>query len=391
MSSRVMLVGMSKRQGTRLQKIFKSVQVECDLMAGFDNAFTKISTDPPALVLAAKPDDMSAVHSLNLVLSNSAPATPFLMMLPTLNSSTALEAMKAGAYDCLTFPADRFDVLAAAKRATTKKGRSLFLKKVVRRKSPVGAVFFFFLLLSMLTVGGVKMRHGAPPATISLGSANLSGLQWEGEKLWVGDWFESTVTRYQVKPAFFKRWRVLTTDSLYRMQDGQPILICNTPDAMVTVSADLKMRSHQWSVGLPTLQTYPAPSTNPTGLAWDGKFLWSTDGQTGFIYKHGVDFRVLESIKSLIPHPLGLAYENGVLWVLGGSPLRLAAVHMTEKGRVWKGPYLVPNLLSEGVVPSGMAVGYDRLWLASGGDPRMVSRDLKEITKQLSGWKNHGT
>jgi hypothetical protein len=65
--------------------------------------------------------------------------------------------------------------------------------------------------------------------------------------------------------------------------------------------------------------------------------------------------------------------------VLAGSPFQLLKLEQTEAGQVWKGPYPVQNVLTEGIAPSGMAVAFNRLWLVSGGDPRMMSIPLHNM------------
>jgi hypothetical protein len=54
---------------------------------------------------------------------------------------------------------------------------------------------------------------------------------------------------------------------------------------------------------------------------------------------------------------------------------------------VWEGPYALNNFIPDGVPPSGIAVGFGRLWAVTGGTPHMVSRPTREIESQLQGWK----
>src|SRR5581483_11747746 len=111
----------------------------------------------------------------------------------------------------------------------------------------------------------------------------------------------------------------------------------------------------------------------PTGLAWDGRAIWSCDSGTGMIYRHGPDLKVVESIRSILPEPAGLTADRGRVWVIGGSPLRVARLERRGKGYVWAGPWPADGLLPEGVSPSGLAIGHHRLWAVAGGDPRMTS------------------
>lgn len=383
--SKVLLVGMGARDAKKLETIFLSVGVSCDVVPTYDAAMEKIPADPPSLVIAAKPDRPEPLHGLQSVLSASAPATAWLAALRKPQMPEAIEAMRAGAYDCVSYPFEKFDVLAAAKRACLKNGRTIFAAKVIRPPRRLGPITAACILMISLVLGLVSVRNGPPARRLNLGSATLSGIHWDGRSLWVGNWFESTISHYRVERGLLPSRRIVALEDLYRAQDTQPILLCNTPDALITVGFDLKFRSHQRVVNLPTLQTVEAPGPNPTGLAWDGQYLWSSDGQTSLLYMHGGDLRVMTTIPSILPNPVGIAWEKGALWVLGGSPLRLAKWEPIGTG-VWSGPFEVNNFLPEKVVPTGMAVGFGRLWGVAGGDPWMTSKPLVDLSTPLERW-----
>lgn len=383
---RVMLVGLAESEAKRLAKIYQKVNVACEVLSSIDTALDRIAADPPALVVAERPDRLEALHGLHSVLKTRAPATPYLVTMDRHDVPTALEGLRAGAYDCLSRPYKELDILAASKRATWRQGRMLFTAKVREKKKPVRAIVLGMMLGVLVFLYGKRESMGPPPNNVMLGSAHLAGLQWEGRSLWVGDWFESTVTRYEVPVGFMKKARLPVAKDLFRMADGQPILMCNTPDALVTVGSDLRLRRHQRVLGLPTVQTSDAPGPLPTGLAWDGERLWTCDAQTGLLYRLGGDLRVLEAVKSLFSRPVGLAWYEDALWVMGEEPLRLARMRLVGSRYVWDGPFPVKPMFVEGMVPSGMAIGFGRLWMVSGGDPQMVSLPLDEIISSVEGW-----
>ena len=385
--ARVMIVGFPKKAEKKFEKTFKTVGVTCDFTPAFEKAFENISSNPPTLVIAPyldQPDDLKQLHH---VLKNASPATPFLAVLSQHKANDALTALNAGAFDCLEPSWDSFRLLTAAKRATLANGRTLIGRKLVKKQVRWSAIVFL-LFIALVAAKGAHMRwNGAPAQNLNLASATLSGIQWEGRSLWVGNWFDSTVTHYSLEKGVTAKSRALRSEEIFRMQDSQPILVCNTPESLVTIGFDLKLRTHQRSVGLPTLQTSAAPGNNPTGLTWDGQNLWSSDGQTGLLYKHGPDLRVIETIRSLIDRPVGLAWDGEALWVMGGVPLKLAKLERRGSAVVWNGPYRISNFMPADVSISGMAVGFNRLWAVSGGTPHMVSRPLTEIETQLAGWK----
>lgn len=380
--ARVLVIGDSASDTKRIGKIFGIVNVPVEVVPTYEAAFDKIAKDPPALVIAEKSENPAALNGLRVTLHAHAPATPFVVTLPRSNLSDAISSMQAGAFDCVAKPFSSADLLMAAKRATLKSGRLLFMKKLEPPKRHTLQISLF--VLGVLVCGWLlqTVRNGPPPRVLSLGSANLSGLQWEGRSLWVGDWFESTVTRYEVDKGLASGFRKLETKSLYKVQDGQPILICNTPDLLMTIGADLKLRIHQRSVGLPTYQTVATPGTSPTGLAWDGLNLWTVDSHTNLLYKHGQDLRVIDTVKCIFPQPLGLAWDGSGLWVIGDKPLKAAKLEAVEGGLVWRGPVAIPTLLPEGVIPTGFSVGFNRLWAVSGGDPKMTSIPIPQLQGQ---------
>ncbi len=377
--ARILVVGSSPREAHRLTKIFRSVKMAVEVAPSFDVAMERIIQEPPVLVIAQKPDRMETLQGLKATLQTNAPATPFIVTIPEAKMDVALSVMHMGAFDCVAKPYTSLDMLMASKRAGLKSGRMLFVRKLEPPKRQTVKIILALALILGLSVGTSKLRQGPPPDMMSLGSANLSGIQWEDRVLWVGDWFESTVTKYEAGKGILPKSRTLQTKNIYKMQDGQPILICNTPDLMVTIAADLKIRIHQRNVGLPTFQTYAVPGVNPSGLAWDGKNLWSCDAQTNLLYKHGQDLRVIDTVKSIFPQPSGLAWDGTGLWVIGDQPLKAAKLEWRKGGVVWRGPASLNQLLPEGVLPTGFSIGFGRLWAVSGGDPKIVSMPLPEL------------
>ncbi len=384
--SKILLAGLPAKDSDRLQKIFGKVNAPCEVLSTVDAAMERIPANPPALVIVSYEGAMEPIWGMSEVLKTSAPVTAFLAVIPDHKLETAMKVMKAGAYDCVTRPLQMLDVLAASKRAARQKGRALFVGRVEPPKRSLLPIFSAVLGGFLLVLGLLKTYYGPPADQISLASAHLTGLQWEGKNLWVGDWFDSNILCYKLKPGLIKKFRGLETQALYKMADGQPMLLCNTPSAIVTIGTDLKMRSHQRLLGLPSVQTASIPGTRPTGLVWDGKDIWTSDSDGSTLYRFGEDFKVIETIKSIIPNPSGLAYEGQSLWVLGGSPLMLARLEKKEYGYVWRGPYAVRNLMIEDVSPSGMAIAFGRLWLVSGGYPMMVSASMADLTRRVAGW-----
>lgn len=108
-----------------------------------------------------------------------------------------------------------------------------------------------------------------------------------------------------------------------------------------------------------TLYSFPAPSTWPGGLAWDGEFFWHSDGDSNKVYKLDTLGNVITSFPTPGFFPGGLAWDGVNLWIvdeqqaklykidtLTGTPLESfslpdsAAPDPNCWGLTWDGAYL---------------------------------------------------
>src|SRR5207244_142723 len=123
--ARVLIIGDSVAESKHLTKIFQSVKVPVEVVPSFETAFERIIQDPPAMVIAQKPERLEILQSLKLTLQTNAPATPYLVTIPTVKMETAMEIMQMGAFDCVAKPYSSLEILMASKRASLKSGRML--------------------------------------------------------------------------------------------------------------------------------------------------------------------------------------------------------------------------------------------------------------------------
>lgn len=114
-----------------------------------------------------------------------------------------------------------------------------------------------------------------------------------------------------------------------------------------------------------TLKAFPLPTTCPTGLAWDGKYLWMADLKTDSLYAiHPDNGRIANRIAAPTFKPLGLAYDGEFLWCVCGEEERIIQMRIEDGLAVRSFESLVP-------MPTGLAWDGNHLWVAS--------RTLKEI------------
>ena len=75
------------------------------------------------------------------------------------------------------------------------------------------------------------------------------------------------------------------------------------------------------------VQVYDTEIGNPGGIAWDGKYIWTSDNIEGMVFKHGSDLSVVESYKSFYWDSFAAEYR----------PLSLTYLAFDTKGNLWGG------------------------------------------------------
>ena len=102
--------------------------------------------------------------------------------------------------------------------------------------------------------------------------------------------------------------------------------------------------------------SFPSPGSCPTGLTFDGKYLWNCDRKTDMIYKiNPEDGKAVDSLPSPGYKPLGLTWDGKYLWNLdveensliyqidpktGVAVKTLSAPCSQAEGLAWDGQYL---------------------------------------------------
>ncbi|MCA9070891.1 MAG: hypothetical protein KDA84_18305, partial [Planctomycetaceae bacterium] len=157
-----------------------------------------------------------------------------------------------------------------------------------------------------------------------------------------------------------------------------------------------------------------AAFAQPSGIATDGKFLYVCDSEGSAIRKVAIDtegngevttvvgpydmpggaalfeFGDIDGVgkKARLQHPLGVAYQDGALYVADTYNHKIKHVDLkTEKATTWlgdeEGDRLTPNpRLSE---PSGLTIANGKLYVADTNNHRILTVDLKtKETKEFT-------
>jgi len=117
----------------------------------------------------------------------------------------------------------------------------------------------------------------------------------------------------------------------------------------------LNLSSYVFAITGDVEKSFPSPASCPTGLTFDGKYLWSCDRKTDMIYKiEPENGRVIDSIPSPGFQPIGLTWDGQFLWNVdaeenlifqidpktGVAVKTLSAPTQRSEGLAWDGKYL---------------------------------------------------
>ena len=67
------------------------------------------------------------------------------------------------------------------------------------------------------------------------------------------------------------------------------------------------------------LASFDSPGSSPTGLTFDGTYLWNADASANKIYKLDLSGTIIDSFDSPGSSPKGLAFDGTYLWVADDS------------------------------------------------------------------------
>jgi CheY-like chemotaxis protein len=166
-------------------------------------------------------------------------------------------------------------------------------------------------LLGLLVFAAARYFPFKGVAEYPIHFSNPTALTWDDEQLWVADWVTQTVYRLETR-----KNELFLTQSLLLPQSHLTGLAV-VKDAVYTCdswkkSIQKRRKDENLSVALET----PSPGPNPSGLFWDGRYLWSCDSSLGKIFQHELDDRltVVASYPSPGHLPVGLIKDENFLW-----------------------------------------------------------------------------
>jgi transglutaminase-like putative cysteine protease len=108
-------------------------------------------------------------------------------------------------------------------------------------------------------------------------------------------------------------------------------------------------------------KSFPSPASCPTGLAFDGRYLWNCDRKTDMIYKiDPSDGKVVDSLSSPGYIPVGLTWDGKYLWCTDAEENLIFEIDP-------KTGVALKTLSSPTRAPEGIAWDGEHLWVVDAG------------------------
>jgi CheY-like chemotaxis protein len=323
----------------------------------------------PGLVLAVESGDDCA--PLLAELSREAPILPVVVALQPRDASRALELMRLGAFEVVSSPWTPENLAAALAKALRFKGTEF---EVVRpglsasAAKPMGA-FLAALAVAALVGAYLAVKSSpkppppAPPSEWSLPYSHPAGLAFDGNQLWVSDWFSQTIYRHDL--AGLRVVRALTLPA------EVPGALAFAADALWIASGSRSLVKHMLDDKLSVLFSVGDSAPQTVGMAYDGLYLWTCDAKEGRLHKRILDDRL--TILSSYPYPgskpAALAYDGTSLWSIDAGNRELIEHDISNPERVIQRIPL-PEYRKGGWKPTGLAFDGKRFWSVAEQGPK---------------------
>lgn len=214
--------------------------------------------------------------------------------------------------------------------------------------------------------------------TFSTPYSKPTNLAYDGEYLWVCDWFGQGV--YQHKPD-----DTLELERIFHFPEKHLTSIAWVGGYLWSADPfQKKIFKHNMDGQLSVLASYAIKNAAPSGLAGDGKVLWSCDSAQARIYRHRLDKKLSIEAKynSPGPSPSGLYYDGEKLWSIDSITNKIYC-HKPDYKLTIEAVYLPRGYEQKGFNLSGIAFDKqkDEIWICSEKMGKVLKYRRSELKK----------
>lgn len=211
----------------------------------------------------------------------------------------------------------------------------------------------------------------------TLPSNHPTALVWMGDRLLSADWFTQTVTEHRLKGKSFEFVRSVKLPQSHisgLAAAGERVYLADSWKKVIEV--------RRLDASLSLIESFPSPGPVPSGLFWDGRYLWSSDASTGRFYQHDPTsgLTVLASYKSPGKTPAGMHKDAQYFWSADADSRALYQHRLDNELRT-VARYSLPALDAGNQTLSCFAIRGSDVWLGRDGLSRLVRTPLSSFKK----------
>ncbi|MFA5140218.1 MAG: response regulator [Elusimicrobiota bacterium] len=214
-------------------------------------------------------------------------------------------------------------------------------------------------------------------AAYAIPTAHLSGISFDGERLWLADWYAQTVYEGRIRE---DRVEVLKS---FHLDEVRPTGIASSGDALyISDSWSKKVSKHALDGMLSMVEGAASAGPSPAGLFLEGKNLWCADAGDDKVFRLSPEegFRAQRSLKTQGTAPVGAAVRNGALWIADADTKRLY-LHKIDQDFTPMAVYSHPWLRDSSRPLSAFMVLGDDVWFGFEGVERLYRVRIRKLRK----------
>ena len=411
MTSKILIVDDEKDMCWTLSKFLGKHGYETDTAQEGDSALKKIQSENIDLVLLdiqmPGKDGLKVLKEIKALREK----LPVIMITGYGSPEVAARAIQLGASDYLSKPFDNQTLLSVVQKhgplqpqttlppiqfpdpvklePSQNKTDELFIpdlstssteeNKIVVFQLNASKIFLIFLSLLFIEffywdkLPITKNLFPVITQQFPLSIKHPSAITFYNNRIWVTDWHNPALIEYQPN----------TLQELYQIS-----LEDNRASGIAWVKNDLylcdswqkKILQFKYSATerkLILIKSWTSPGTKPSGLCWDGKYLWSCDLDTGEIYQHELNenLTVLNEFPSPGRSPSGLTWNGKYIWSMD-SDRNILYQHNSQNNMTVIKSYSLKKNFSENKKLAGISIGEEALWTISEEPANILKRSF---------------
>ncbi|OGS18625.1 MAG: hypothetical protein A3J83_04295 [Elusimicrobia bacterium RIFOXYA2_FULL_40_6] len=343
---------------------------------------------PDAVFLDIRLPDMDGLQILE-EFKKINPGIPVIMCSGFSDVESAVQTVKKGAFDYISKPFKRDEVISAARRAVEARGAvSSEPARVIQKegavikkegKKPVNMIPFVIGIAVVLVSIGIFIfaKPSGKAFLYNIPYENPTALTWDGKKLWASDWITQSIYKHNIddKLSIESTVQIPGSHPTGLAFDGQYLWVCD--------SWSKKISKRNPDSFLNEIVGYTVPLLEPSGLFWDGLNLWCCDAKEQKLYKFSISpsgLTVQEKYSLPARYPAGIFFQGKYLWIADSETNKIYKMDINDPNSPVT-IYSLSQFEGKNAKLSGIAYDGKNIWACADGMQTIYKSSLKSLKK----------